>query len=68
MAKHTGVKGRSDGLIKFATIVEIVGTAVVGMGIGIEIALAADLGWLLITGGSFTVALGSLVWAKILRQ
>lgn len=67
MAKHIGVNQSGQAMMKFATTVEIIGATIVGIGVGIEIALAADLGWLLITGGSFSVALGSLLWVKVLR-
>ena len=56
------------GLTKFALTIEIIGTATVGIGIGIEIGYGADLGFLVITGGSFVVAIGALLWTKVLRK
>ena len=57
----------SDRLTKGAMIIEIVGIAVVGAGIGIEIGYGAHVGFMLITGGSLLVALGGVIWAKVLR-
>ena len=51
-----------------AIIVELVGIATIGAGIGIEISMHADLGYMLITGGSLVLAGGSLLWAKIMRR
>lgn len=51
-----------------AIITELVGIAAIGVGIGIEIALHADLGYVLITGGSLVIAGGGMFWAKIVRR
>jgi hypothetical protein len=47
---------------------ELVGISVIGTGIGIEIALGADLGYMLITTGSLMVAAGGVIWGKFMRQ
>ena len=51
-----------------AVIVEIVGIAIASIGIGVEVATGAGLGYLLITGGSALVAAGGLLFAKVVRR
>lgn len=48
-------------------VVEMFGIMVVSAGIGIEIAMRADLGFLLITSGSVVIAAGGILWAKFVR-
>ena len=50
-----------------SVVTEIAGIALVGFGIGIEVAFGADLGFVLITGGSLAVAAGGLLFAKFVR-
>jgi len=45
-----------------------VGIGIIGGGIGIELALGADLGYMLITGGSFFVAVGGILFGKFLKM
>lgn len=47
---------------------ELFGIAVVGFGIGIEIAMHADIGFVLITTGSCFVAMGGVLWGKFMRR
>jgi len=49
-------------------VVEIIGVSVVSAGIGVEIATGAEVGHILITLGSLTIASGALIWAKIIRR
>ena len=49
-------------------IIEVLGISTVGAGIGVEIALGADLGYVLITAGSLSVAAGGLIFAKFYRR
>ena len=49
-------------------IIEVLGIGAVGAGIGVEIALGADLGYVLITAGSLGVAGGGLIFAKFFRR
>ena len=49
-------------------ILELFGIAVIGSGIGIEIALKADIGYLMITSGSCIVAIGGVLWGKFMRR
>lgn len=44
------------------------GIGIIGGGIGIELALGADLGYMLITGGSFFVAVGGILFGKFLKM
>lgn len=46
---------------------ELLGIATIGMGIGIEVALGADIGYLFITVGSLFVATGGVIWGKFLK-
>jgi len=46
---------------------ELIGIAVIGGGIGIELALHADLGYMMITAGSLLVATGGVIWGKFIR-
>lgn len=47
---------------------EVVGIAAIGVGIGIELAAHANIGWVVVTTGSCLVAIGSVVWGKFMRQ
>ena len=51
----------------FPIIIELIGIAAIGTGIGIEIATHADLGWTVVTTGSCLVAIGGVIWGKFLR-
>ena len=46
---------------------EIVGFATIGVGIGVELAAHASIGWAMVTIGSCLVAIGSVVWGKFMR-
>lgn len=52
----------------FPITLELVGIAVVGGGIGIELAMHADIGFVVITGGSCLVAIGGVLWGKFVRS
>jgi len=47
---------------------EIVGIATIGVGIGIEMAAHANVGWVVVTTGSCLVAIGSVIWGKFMRE
>jgi len=47
---------------------ETVGCIIVLTGIAIEVSLEADLGFILITSGSCIVAVGGMIFAKLLRK
>ena len=47
---------------------ELVGIAAIGVGIGVELATHADIGWTVVTTGSCLVAVGSVIWGKFMRQ
>ena len=49
-------------------IIELIGIIVVSVGIGIELAMRADFGFLIITGGGLLVAAGGALYAKFLRH
>ena len=46
---------------------ELAGIAAIGVGIGIELAARANIGYLLITIGSLLVASGGVIWGKFMR-
>jgi hypothetical protein len=48
-------------------VIELVGIAAIGLGIGIELATHADLGWAVVTTGSCLVAMGGVSWGKFLH-
>ena len=47
---------------------ELVGIAAIGVGIGVELATHADIGWAVVTAGSCLVAIGSVIWGKFMRK
>lgn len=47
-----------------SVIVEVVGIVALGVGIGVELTLGAELGYILISLGAVAVAGGSLLFAK----
>ena len=47
---------------------ELLGIAVIGTGIGIEVGMGADIGYIAITVGSVLVASGGIIWGKFVRQ
>jgi len=51
----------------FSIIIEVVGVAAIGTGIGVELATHADIGWATITIGSCLVAMGGVIWGKFIR-
>ena len=48
-------------------ILELLGVCVVSVGLGIELAMKADVGYMLITAGSLLLAGGGMVYAKFIR-
>lgn len=48
-------------------IIEVVGVAAIGIGIGVELATHADIGWAIVTIGSRPVAIGGVIWGKFIR-
>ena len=51
----------------FSIIIEVVGVAAIGVGIGVELSTHADIGWATITIGSCLVAMGGVIWGKFIR-
>ena len=48
--------------------IELTGIAAIGVGIGVELATHADIGWALVTTGSCLVAVGGVIWGKFIRK
>lgn len=51
-----------------AVILEVIGVAAIGAGIGVELATGADTGWVIVTTGSCLVAIGGVIWGKFMRR
>jgi len=51
-----------------SAVLEVAGIGAIGTGVGIEIAMGADVGYLAITMGSAVVAAGGLLFAKVVRR
>jgi hypothetical protein len=51
-----------------AIVLELIGIASIGTGIGVELTIGADIGFVAITVGSLMVATGGIIWGKFLRQ
>ncbi|GAI53180.1 unnamed protein product [marine sediment metagenome] len=47
---------------------ETVGCVIILTGIAIEVSLGAPLGYILITSGACIVAVGNMIFAKLLRK
>jgi len=47
---------------------EVAGLILVSAGIGIELTMHADFGYVLITSSSLALAAGGFIWGKVLRQ
>jgi len=48
-------------------VIELVGIAVIGVGIGLELTIGGDIFLVVITAGSCLVAAGGIVWGKFMR-
>jgi len=51
-----------------AMVIELIGIAAAGMGIGIEIVYEADLGFITLTTGSLMLAAGAFIYAKCIPR
>ena len=49
-------------------ILELLGIAAIGVGIGVEVATHADIGWTAVTIGSCLLAIGGVIWGKFMRR
>ncbi len=47
--------------------IELTGITAIGIGIGVELATHADVGWAMVTIGSCLVAIGGVMWGKFIR-
>ena len=47
---------------------EVVGVAAIGVGIGVELATHADIGWTVVTSGSCLIAIGGVIWGKFTHK
>ena len=48
-------------------LIELTGIAAIGVGVGIELATKADVGWVVMTIGSCFVAIGGVIWGKFIN-
>lgn len=51
-----------------AIALETVGLCVVALGIGVEVATKADLGYILVTSGAWVATFGTFIFAKLIRK
>lgn len=51
-----------------AIALEAVGCCVIAAGIAIEVSLHADIGYIAITAGSLGIAVGGLLFSKLLKR
>jgi len=51
-----------------AIALETVGCVIILTGIAIEVSMRAHLGYILITSGSCVVAVGAMIFAKLMRK
>jgi hypothetical protein len=47
---------------------EVTGIAAIGVGIGVELATHANIGWTIVIIGSCLVAIGGVIWGKFIRR
>ncbi len=47
---------------------EVVGIAAIGIGIGVELATHAGVGWGIISVGSCLIAIGGVIWGKFMHR
>ena len=47
---------------------EVIGIAAIGVGVGVELATHANIGWAIVTIGSCLVAIGGVIWGKFMRR
>jgi len=55
-------------MILLPVTLEVTGIAAIGVGIGIELATGADVGWAVVTTGSCLIAIGGVIWGKFIRR
>jgi len=55
-------------LFFLATGLELLGIGIIGAGIGIEVVMMADIGFVAITSGSVLVAVGGVLFGKFIRR
>lgn len=48
-------------------LIELTGIATIGVGVGVELATHADIGWVVVTIGSCVVAIGGVIWGKFTK-
>jgi hypothetical protein len=47
---------------------EVAGITAIAVGIGVELTAHADVGWVIVTSGSWLVAIGGVIWGKFMRK
>jgi hypothetical protein len=55
-------------VLTLCILIELLGVITVSGGIGIELALKAEIGYILITVGSLVITSGGIIFAKFLRR
>lgn len=49
-------------------VLELIGIAAIGVGIGIEVTMHAEAGFVAITVGSVFIAIGGVIWGKFMKR
>ena len=55
-------------LMYLALIIELTGVALTSVGLGIELAMHADIGYVVLTLGSTLLAADGIVWGKFCKR
>ncbi len=51
-----------------AIALETIGVVAIIAGIAVESVMKAEIGFIIITGGSVVIAAGALLWAKLIKR
>ena len=55
-------------LMVMCVLIEVTGIAVTAVGIGVELATHAGLGWAMMSVGSLILAIDGLIWGKCVKR
>jgi len=55
-------------IMYLALIIELTGVALTSVGLGIELSMHADVGYVALTAGSTLLAVGGIIWGKFCKR
>ncbi|MBA7659383.1 hypothetical protein ES703_67361 [subsurface metagenome] len=61
-------KAKLTPVFYFALVLELLGLAAIGGGIGVEVVMKAHFGFVFISVGSLAMGLGGIIWGKVARR